>query len=276
MDTRRFKMLHLTQGTILMRVVCITALTTGCASIDSAVNEQAKPVPQTLQASQQATYNGPRARLAVWRFTDNTEVDWGYSPKIGQGMARQLQDALINTKRFQVVTRDLGDLEKELAFQHHTGMVSPSTAAQFGRKLGTRLVVTATITDFEDTTPSNQNHASRSRPSSGNNLLKDIAAVTLEKWANAGKTYIAVNVQAVDVQTGEIVASKQVSAEHKDTSITAAATGAALGADIHSWDTLPRGKALRDVIDQTATFLAEPGGLPNAYFTEPAFNVAEA
>jgi curli biogenesis system outer membrane secretion channel CsgG len=191
-------------------------------------------------------------------------------------MARKLQDALINTKRFQVVTRDLGDLEQELAFQHHSGMVSPSTAAQFGRKLGTQLVLTATVTDFEDTTSSNQNHASRSRPSSGNNPWKNMAAGVVGKLATAGKTYIAMNVQVVDVQSGEIVASKQVSAAHKDTSMTAAVTGEMLGADIRSWDTLPRGKALRDVIDQTVAFLAEPGGLPNAYFTAPAFNVTAA
>jgi hypothetical protein len=79
---------------------------------------------------------------------------------------------------------------------------------------------------------------------------------------------MSINVEVLDVQTSELVATEQVQAEVKDTDVTAAVTGAALKTDIRSWDSLPRGQVLQKTVNKTAELLARPGAIPRLYFSD--------
>jgi peptidoglycan hydrolase-like protein with peptidoglycan-binding domain len=85
--------------------------------------------------------------------------------------------------------------------------------------------------------------------------------------SNTNHAYIAVNLEAIDVETSEVVASKQVDGKVTDVNITGA-LGAHTGlGDVGSWDQYPRGKALQKVVDKAVAFLASE--LPEHYFTDP-------
>ena len=86
--------------------------------------------PDINQAQAEA-YNGPKARIAVSRFTDKTGKGW-WSGASGDGMADQLVTALFNSNRFIVLERQtLGDVlaEQDLGA---SGRVSQQTAAPIG------------------------------------------------------------------------------------------------------------------------------------------------
>jgi peptidoglycan hydrolase-like protein with peptidoglycan-binding domain len=79
---------------------------------------------------------------------------------------------------------------------------------------------------------------------------------------------MAVNIEVIDVETSEIVASKQVEGKVTDVNMAGVlgSGNTALG-DVRSWDQYPRGKALQKVIDNAVAFLANE--LPGRYFTDP-------
>ena len=71
----------------------------GCASL---MEPQAKVTSgggPGIQQAQQEAYNGPKARIAVSRFTDRTAKGW-WTGRIGDGMAEMLTTSLFNTNRF--------------------------------------------------------------------------------------------------------------------------------------------------------------------------------
>jgi curli biogenesis system outer membrane secretion channel CsgG len=216
-------------------------------------------------AEAETTCDGPRARLAVLRFENHSGQDWGYTPTLGEGMARKLQAALSETQCFRILTRrgqHLKDIRTEKAYTNESGEVDPRTAIKQGKQLGARLVVTATITDFSDTT--GKGGTARSQGNAWIGMAGDI----LGKMAKSGKAYMEVNVEVLDVETSELVATKQVRAEAKDTQLSAVVTGELLQTDINSWDNLPRGKVLQEVVNKAAALLAQPGAIPRDYFSD--------
>jgi len=214
------------------------------------------------RSTEKSNYAGPRARMAVLRFTDGTGgrasgYRW-YSRDTGDVMARKLTSALLATKRFKMVDRkNLSDLMNEVNLGA-SGVVSAGSVAKFGKVVGARLIVTASITDFAD--------AGGSKGAAGGarkGLLGGLAGATK-------KTYMAINLQVIDVETSEIVASEQIEATVRDVSFGSllgggSSTGGALGG-VAGWDNEPKGKALQKVINSAVLFLEET--VPQRYYTE--------
>lgn len=209
-----------------------------------------------------SNYEGPRARLAVLRFTDATGgrasgYRW-YSKNAGDAMARKLTSALLATNRFKIVDRkNIADLMNEVNFGA-SGAVSAGSVAKFGKVVGARLIVTASITDFEDSGGSKGGAGAGSK-----GILAGLAGATK-------KTYMAINLEVIDVETSEIVASEQIDATVRDVSFGAllgagSSSGGAL-AGVAGWDNEPKGKALQKVINSAVTFLEEK--VPQRYYTE--------
>ena len=236
----------------------------GCASVETMVGDITGGSGTEIsgRATRASDYDGPRARLAVLRFTDGTGgratgYRW-YSREVGDGMAKKLTSALLATKRFRMVSRsNMDDLMNEVNFGA-SGAVDASTAAQFGNMIGARLIVTASITDFED--------AGSSRGGVGGGKGGILGAI----GGASKKTYMAVNLEVVDAQTSEIIASEQIDATVRDTGAILGGllggSGGAVGGGISGWDKEPKGKALQEVINEAVAYLTE--SVPERYYTE--------
>lgn len=209
-------------------------------------------------------YNGPRARLAVLRFSDATGGTYSrgrywYSKDIGDGMARKLSSALLKTRRFRILNRkNMKDMMAEIGFGG-SGAVQAGTAARFGRMVGARLVVTAAVTDFQENTGGTSSNV-RNR--------KGVLGVLGNLSSASNSAYMAVNVEVVDVETSELLASEQLEAKITNVNL-GAAVGNSLGVgSLSSWERQPRGKALQQVINKAVEFVATEGTIPSSYFTE--------
>ncbi|MEM7258254.1 MAG: CsgG/HfaB family protein [Pseudomonadota bacterium] len=256
-------------------VVLVCAWITGCAAAGSlgsigALGDIATAITGAEGAGTsvsgrstvQSDYSGPRARVAVLRFTDATGgratgYRW-YSREVGDSMSRKLTSALLATKRFKMVQRkNMSDLMTEINFGA-SGAVDAGSASRFGQMVGARLIVTAAITDFED--------SGGSRGGAGGSSGKGLLGVI----GGAKKTYMAINLEVVDVQTSEIIASEQIDATVRDVDFGAllcrSSRSGALVGGLSGWDKEPKGKALQKIINAATQYLEE--SIPQRYYTE--------
>ena len=208
------------------------------------------------RATEQSDYTGNRANLAVLRFTDATGgratgYRW-WSREVGDSMARKLTSSLLATKRVRMVQRkNMSELMDEINFGA-SGAVAAGTASQFGKMIGAKLIVTASITDFEV-----------SGGSSGGAKKSGLGALI----GATNRTYMAINLEVVDVETSEIIASEQIDATINDVNFGALLGGRSGSSGVAGWDKEPKGKALVKVINAAVEYLED--SVPSRYYTEP-------
>jgi len=80
---------------------------------------------------------------------------------------------------------------------------------------------------------------------------------------------MAINLEVVDVQTSEIIASEQIDATVRDVNFGAllgSKSGSAI-AGVGGWDKEPKGKALTKIINSAVQYLEQ--SVPSRYYTEP-------
>ena len=132
-------------------VYFLASLLIGCGSMGEMIQNPGQPTAATVSTTDKSIeeyqlqpYNGPQARVAVYRFGDQTAKGGGvvrggypgygwYTPQIGNGMADMLNDALLQSNRFIVLDRQaLKDVlqEQDLAA---SGRISRETAAPIAR-----------------------------------------------------------------------------------------------------------------------------------------------
>ena len=80
----------------------IAAALTACQSTTTTTSNNNSP---NINEVAQQQYNGPKARVAVARFTDKSNDSRWWRKEIGEGMADQLTTALVSTNRFIVLER---------------------------------------------------------------------------------------------------------------------------------------------------------------------------
>src|SRR5438094_1708897 len=98
-------------------LIALVLILTGCGPMAEMIQNAGQPTAKTVSTTEQSIdqaqlepYNGPKARVAVYRFTDQTGKGGGtmrgyphfawYTPQIGNGMAEMLNDALLQSNRF--------------------------------------------------------------------------------------------------------------------------------------------------------------------------------
>lgn len=248
--------------TYSLALIPLLTLMSGCNSSPTTFGKT--PTEPNINQVASETYNGPKARIAVARFTDKSNNAYWYNKEIGDGMADQLTTALFGTNRFIVLERQALDAitsEQDLAA---AGRVSNETAAAYGEIEGAEIVVIAAVTEFKD------NASGGSVGGSGwmGNMISSVSA-------GFSGAHMAVDIRLVDTRTSRILAAGTIEGGSTDFDISAAATNlgsALLGGGLSGWSNTPKEKALREVIVKAVGFLESR--VPQTYYRYNADNIA--
>ncbi|MBE0358525.1 CsgG/HfaB family protein [Pseudoalteromonas sp. B131b] len=238
----------------LLLTALLTTTLSACQSTSTNVTSgQNSP---DINAVAQEQYNGPKARIAVARFTDKSNNSKWWRKEIGDGMADQLTTALVSTNRFIVLERQALDAvlsEQDLAA---SGRVSASSGAAYGEIEGAEIVVIAAVTEFDD-------DSSGASVGSGGFIGDVFSSVS----AGFSGSHMAIDLRLIDTRTSRILAATSVEGGSKDFDFTGAATnfgGALVGGNISGWSDTPKEKALREVIIKAVEFLETK--IPDTYY----------
>jgi len=218
----------------------------------------------SIDEAQSEAYNGPKARVAVSRFTDKSGGGW-YSWQIGEGMADQMATALFNSNRYIVLERQqLGDVlaEQDLGA---SGRVKTETAAAIGEIEGAELLISGAVTEFQGDTAGTQGNLGGFVDGTLGNLL---GAVT----GGYSEAHMAIDVRVIDTKTSRIVAATSVEGTATDVNLGGAlggyGTGGALGGSLSGWKNTPIEKALRICIKKAVDFVVSK--TPPVYYRHGA------
>ncbi len=210
----------------------------------------------SIDEAQMEAYNGPKARIAVSRFTDKTRKGW-YTGEIGDGMADQLVTALFNTNRYIVLERNTLDDVLQEQDLGAAGRVRADTAAAIGEIEGAELLVVGAVTEFEG-------NASGARGGVGGFGGGVLGAIT----GGFRKAHMAIDLRIIDARTSRILAATSVEGESTDVNLGGAlggfVGGGALGGALSGWKNTPTEKALRSCIQQAIEFVVSK--TPQSYY----------
>ena len=244
-------------------ITLLAAALTACQSTSTTTSNNNSP---DINEVAQQQYNGPKARIAVARFTDKSNDSRWWRKEIGEGMADQLTTALVSTNRFIVLERQALDAvlsEQDLAV---SGRVSAASGAAYGEIEGAEIVVVAAVTEFDDDN-------SGTRVGSGGFIGDVFSSVS----AGFSSSHMAIDLRLIDTRTSRILAATSVEGGSKDFDFTSAATnfgGALVGGNLSSWSNTPKEKALREVIVKAVEFLESK--VPTTYYRYNSDNTIAA
>lgn len=244
----------------------LTLLVSACAPIGEMIQHAGQPSVKTVSTTESSfdqaqleSYNGPKARVAVSRFGDQSGKGGGigvvrpysgygwYTPQIGSGMADMLSDALLQSNRFIVLDRQaIQDVlqEQDLAA---TGRISRQTITPTGEVEGAELLIKGSITEFEP-------------GSAGANAGALLGGFGWTGAAIGGvlgglrQSHVAMVIQVVDAKTSRILFSTTVEGKANDFNLGGALAGVGGrflgGAGLGNWQKTPVEKAIRVAIQQ--------------------------
>lgn len=242
-------------------ILFLIVLLTGCAEIEkltaptATVTSGGGPDMATAQAE---AYNGPKARIAVSRFTDKTGKGW-WTGQIGDGMADMLATALFNTNRFIVLERQqLTDVlgEQDLAA---AGRIRQETAAPIGQIEGAELLVTGAVTGYEPGTSGLGGGVGGAGGGGGGGILAGIK-----------KAYLAIDIRVIDTRTSRIIAATTVEGSATDIGGLIGGFGGPIAGALGGWSKTPLEKALRICIQEAVNFIVSKTPPQYYHYSEAA------
>jgi curli biogenesis system outer membrane secretion channel CsgG len=219
------------------------------------------PDGKSIEEAQQESYDGPKARVAVSRFTDKTGKGW-WTGQIGDGMADMLATALFHSNKFIVLERQtLGDVLKEQDLGS-AGRIKKGTEAPIGEIEGAELLITGAVTEFE---------GAQSGGGGGLGGLGGLGTAGRVFGAIAGgikNAHMAIDMRVIDTKTSRIVAATSVEGKATDFALGGALAGAggggALGGALGGWSKTPTEKALRLCLQEAVKFVVSK--TPQTYY----------
>jgi curli biogenesis system outer membrane secretion channel CsgG len=228
---------------------------------------------KNIQEYQLEAYKGPKARVAVYQFADQTAKGRGtvyggypglsmwYTPQIGNGMADMLNDGLLQSNRFIVLDRQaLKDVlqEQDLAA---TGRISRETAAPMGAIEGAELLIKGAITEFEP-------GSAGAGGGLGAGYFGWTGAVVGALAGSVRQSHIAMIIQVVDAKTSRMLFSTTVEGKANDFDLGGLLGGFGGGfggaGGLGTWQKTPVEKAIRIAILQAVKELSNK--TPQTYF----------
>lgn len=228
----------------------------GCSSLRTPQAKVTSSGGPTIQQAQQEVYNGPKARIAVVRFTDRTGKGW-WTGEIGDGMADMLSTALFNSNRFIVLERQT--LKDVLAEQDlgASGRVEQETAAPIGKIEGAELLVTGAVTEFE---PGSAGIGGGIGGITGT-WQEAVAGIIL---GSIKISHVAIDIRVIDTATSRILLAASVEGKAKDFNLGGIAVGSHVGGGLGSYSKTPVEKAVRVALGEAVNFIASQ--LPAQYY----------
>jgi len=205
---------------------------------------------QSIDQAQAERYDGPKARLAVGKFTDKTAKGgwsggwmgmWGMSFKqIGDGMQEMLTTALFNTNRFIVLERE--QLNEVLAEQDlgDSGRVKKGSEAKIGEIYGAELMITAAVTEFE---------GSKQGVGGGTKVLG------IALGGGMKKGHVAIDIRIIDTNTSQIVAATSVEGDAKSFGLGGATHVGSMPVALGGFSKTPIEKAIRVCIQEAVNYI---------------------
>lgn len=177
--------------------------------------------------------------VAVFDF----ENDSGYrgEVRLGDDFTVQLTDALVQSGKFNVLTRadlDVVFAEQDLAA---SGRMAQSTAAQKGKAIPAQILIKGQITEFEENT-------------SGGGQGFSISGVSLGTKKSTAS--MAVIVQLIDSTTGEVIDSRRVEGEARSGGLSVGYSGR-FDLSSSNFKKTPLGKAVQMAIDRAVVYISE-------------------
>lgn len=253
----------------LLLFLLLIAPAYGCASTRNTpeADETLSSGPSIADV-QAEPYDGPKARIAVARFTDRTGKGW-WSGQLGDGMADMLCTALFNTNRFIVLERAL--LQEVLAEQDlgASGRANQETAPELGAIEGAELLITGAVTEFEPGssgiygTLGNLAHYGGKWGHVAGNVLGSIR-----------KSHVAIDLRVVDTRTSRIVLAASVKGEAIDFNLAGMVVGSHVGGGLGGYSNTPVEKAVRVALGEAVKFIVER--TPADYYHVPAEDTSPA
>jgi curli biogenesis system outer membrane secretion channel CsgG len=226
----------------------------GCAAMTAPEAKVTSAGGPTIAQAQLESYSGPKARIAVARFTDKTGKGW-WSGQIGDGMADMLATALFHTNRFIVLEREvLGDVlaEQDLAA---AGRVRRETAAPIGLIEGAELLVAGAVTEFEPGAAGTGGVAG--------GLVGGILG-------GLKKSHIAIDLRIIDAKTSRVLAATSVEGSAKDFSLGGILIGAGVGVGLGTYSKTPVEKAIRVALGEAVNFIVSQTPAQYFHYEAPA------
>lgn len=197
----------------------------------------------SIQQAQLESYSGPKARIAVTRFTDKSGKGY-WTGEIGNGMADMLTTALFNTNRYIVLERQiLQDVlgEQDLAA---AGRVQAGTEAPIGKIEGAEILVVGAVTEFEP------------RAAGAGGGLGGILGGRFGAIAGAfKKAHIAIDLRLVDAKTSRILAAISVEGSASDVGGMFGILGGTVGGGLGGYKNTPTEKAIRVCLQEAVNWI---------------------
>ncbi|MGH7266529.1 MAG: CsgG/HfaB family protein, partial [Candidatus Rokuibacteriota bacterium] len=217
------------------------------------------PEGKSIEEAQQEAYDGPKARVAVARFTDKTGKGWWHGA-IGDGMAEMLATALFHTNRYILLERQtVSDVLREQDMGA-AGRIKKGTEAAIGEIEGAELLITGAVTEFEGA----QSGVGGGIGGIGGSVGRILGGIA----GGLKNAHMAIDVRVIDTRTSRIVAATSVEGKATDFSLGGALAGAggggALGGALGGWSKTPIEKALRICIQEATRFIVTK--TPQTYY----------
>lgn len=223
---------------VCILIPIVISILAGC----SGVQPTAKATPSegpTIDQAQKEDYMGPKARVAVTRFSDKSAKGGG---QFGDGMTEMLANALFATNRYIVLERQsLGDViaEQDLGA---SGRIKQETAPRIGEIEGADILVEGTITEFEP--------GSAGGGGGLGGLLPGKAGTVASLLGGIKTSHVALIVKMIDTKTGRRLASEQVEGKATDIGGGLNIGGTKLAGAFSAFSNTPMEKAIRVAIHE--------------------------
>ena len=265
--------------TMHVTALFLALLLIGCGAMGEMIQNAGEPTAKTVSTTEKSieehqleAYNGPKARVAVYRFEDRTAKGGGsirggypgfawYTPQIGNGMAEMLNDGLLQSNRFVVLDRQaLKDVlqEQDLAA---SGRVDKASGAPVGAIEGAELLIKGAITEFEP-------GSAGAGAGVGLGIFGLPGALVGGVLGGLRQSHVAMIIQVVDAKTSRMLFSTTVEGKANDFNIGGALGGFGGGVGglggLGVYQKTPVEKAIRIAILQAVKELSNK--TPKTYF----------
>jgi curli biogenesis system outer membrane secretion channel CsgG len=178
--------------------------------------------------------------VAVSSFENKTQ--WRGQVDLGDGMADQLTDALMQSGQFTVMERQqLGAVvaEQDLA---NSGRAQKSQSAQTGKLVNAQILIKGTVTEFEENSKGSANGVGFGGFGISN---------------KRSEAHMAVIIRLIDTTTGEVLASERAEGKATSGGVGFGANVAGVGFGSSGFSKTPLGKAMQETIDKAVAMIAE-------------------